>query len=224
MESDALSLISDGLSEVREGCRLPVRMKNTEDWPKAEVIAIKQMKVGTLYYVHYVDYNKRLDEWVSEERLDTRKVEPPTGKDDKSHAATGAATTGVNTPKKVVTAAQQSSVSVTNSRPVSPSTPAPPPTAGDVAATPSTPATPSTTDITGPSVLQHAILKAEKKKKRKSLPSVTGEDGHEAGEGGERSAPRQTGSLAAPGSHDDAITRMKNIEMIELGKHRIVPW
>ena len=32
------------------------------------------------YYVHYVDYNKRLDEWVTEDRLDTRKIEPPTGK------------------------------------------------------------------------------------------------------------------------------------------------
>merc|ERR1719270_437330 len=53
-----------------------------------------------MYYVHYVDYNKRLDEWVSEDRLDTRKVEPPTGKDDKSHAATSA-TTGVNTPKRL---------------------------------------------------------------------------------------------------------------------------
>jgi hypothetical protein len=29
------------------------------------------------YYVHYVDYNKRLDEWVTEDRLDTRKIEPP---------------------------------------------------------------------------------------------------------------------------------------------------
>ena len=27
------------------------------------------------YYVHYVDYNKRLDEWVTEDRLDTRKIE-----------------------------------------------------------------------------------------------------------------------------------------------------
>ena len=72
---------------------MPVKMANTEDWPKAEVIAIKQMKVGaTMYYVHYVDYNKRLDEWVTEDRLDTRKVEPPTGKDDKSHAATNATT------------------------------------------------------------------------------------------------------------------------------------
>ena len=36
--------------------------------------------------------------------------------------------------------------------------------------------------------------------------------------------PRQTGSLAAPGSIDDVVTRMKNIELIELGKHRIRPW
>ena len=75
MESDALSIISDGLAAVTEGCRLPVlcstcthhlednwegeshettclffasafhtqvRMKNSEDWPKAEVISIRQ--------------------------------------------------------------------------------------------------------------------------------------------------------------------------------------
>ena len=41
---DALSIISDGLSAVTEGCKLPVRMKNTEDWPKAEVISIRQIK------------------------------------------------------------------------------------------------------------------------------------------------------------------------------------
>ena len=214
MDGDALSLISDGLTEVREGCRLPVNMKNTEEWPKAEVICIKQTKAGNLYYVHYVDFNKRLDEWVTEERLDTRRVEPPTGKEDKSHAATNTTGTGVNTPKKVVTTAQ--AASVTNSRPVSPMTTDPP----------STPATPSTTtDITGPSVLQHALLKAEqKKKKRKSLPSVDGGGDGEAGAESERSAPRQTGSLAAPGSHDDAVTRMKNVELIELGRHRIRPW
>ena len=83
MDSDALSIISDGLSAVTEGCRLPVRMKNSEDWPKAEVICMRQNKGSLMYYVHYVDYNKRLDEWVSEDRLDTRKIEPPQGKDDK---------------------------------------------------------------------------------------------------------------------------------------------
>merc|ERR1719430_836038 len=38
------------------------------------------------YYVHYVDYNKRLDEWVTEDRLDTRKIEPPQGKEEKEKA------------------------------------------------------------------------------------------------------------------------------------------
>ncbi|KFM57828.1 Histone acetyltransferase Tip60, partial [Stegodyphus mimosarum] len=35
-------------------------------------------------------------------------------------------------------------------------------------------------------------------------------------------SPRTTGSLVA--HHDDLITRMKNIEMIELGGHMIRPW
>ena len=82
---EAVSIISDGLSAVTEGCRLPVKMRtsSTDEWPKAEVISIRNTEnevtgVGERqYYVHYVDYNKRLDEWVSEDRLDTRRIEPP---------------------------------------------------------------------------------------------------------------------------------------------------
>lgn len=33
-----------------------------------------------------------------------------------------------------------------------------------------------------------------------------------------------TGSLVSDRSHDDIITRMKNIECIELGRHRLKPW
>ena len=67
MDSDTLSIISDGLSAVTEGCRLPVRMKNGEDWPRAEVIFIcmRQNKGSLMYYVHSLDDNKKLDEWVS---------------------------------------------------------------------------------------------------------------------------------------------------------------
>jgi len=39
---------------------------------------------------------------------------------------------------------------------------------------------------------------------------------------GTQNAPRQTGSMVA--HHDDAVTRMKNIELIELGQFRIKPW
>lgn len=34
--------------------------------------------------------------------------------------------------------------------------------------------------------------------------------------------PRQTGSMVM--QHDDVVTRMKNVEMIELGLHKISPW
>ena len=113
----AVDLIADGLSAVTEGCRLPVRMHGQKDeWPKAEVISIRRApgsgaaqasadaggsggSEGEMqYYVHYVDYNKRLDEWVTEDRLDTRRIEPPTSKLDER------GTTGVNTPKRTAAA------------------------------------------------------------------------------------------------------------------------
>jgi histone acetyltransferase HTATIP len=49
------------------------------------------------------------------------------------------------------------------------------------------------------------------------LPNVS------AGGSGAVVAPRSTGSLAAH-NPDDMVTRIKNIEMLELGKHRIMPW
>merc|ERR1719500_2624664 len=167
------------------------------------------------YYVHYVDYNKRLDEWVTEDRLDTRKIEPPQGKEEKEKHATGATTTGFCTPKKTTAAPNSgtaNTASVTSSRPSSP-TPAstPLPEASEI----------SSPSITGQNVLQAALTK-KTARKRKSLPSTESAEGET--ESSTPTTPRQTGSLAAPGTHDDAITRMKNVELIELGRHRIKPW
>merc|ERR1719412_1114942 len=166
------------------------------------------------YYVHYVDYNKRLDEWVTEDRLDTRKIEPPQGKEEKEKHATGATTTGFCTPKKTTAASNSSAAqpaSVTSSRPSSPTPSTPLPEASEVAS-------PS---ITGQNVLQAALTK-KTARKRKSLPSTESAEGEP--DPSTPTTPRQTGSLAAPGTHDDAVTRMKNVELIELGRHRIKPW
>lgn len=38
----------------------------------------------------------------------------------------------------------------------------------------------------------------------------------------EQKIPRQTGSMVA--HHDDIVTRMKNIELVEIGRHQIKPW
>ncbi len=243
--SNALSLISDGLSAVTEGCRLPVKMRNSDDWPKAEVISIRKASLNDKdvdggatqmqYYVHFVDYNKRLDEWVSEDRLDTRRIEQPGAK-----ANGGNATAGVNTPKqKTVVPSGMAS------RPSSPTS--------DVGSAN------TTVPPDANSVLQAALQKKSARKRRNAnselprastesagssvsvddqqLPIVMSTEASPASPAAINllkdqapsvpptpSVPRQTGSLAVPGQHDDVVTRMKNIELIELGRHRIRPW
>jgi len=65
---------------------------------------------GNCIFNSFAD-NKRLDEWVTEDRLDTRKVQYP-GKD-----CTPANVAGLSTPKRT-----QTGISVTSSRPASPIT------------------------------------------------------------------------------------------------------
>ena len=38
----------------------------------------------TQYYVHFIDYNKRLDDWVDKDRLDLREIQLP--KSDKNNS------------------------------------------------------------------------------------------------------------------------------------------
>ncbi len=229
---DAMSIISDGLSAVTEGCRLPVRMQHVihaqetengappldpEEWPMAEILSIRSLDNGlNQYYVHFIDYNKRLDEWVTEDRLDTRKVElPPLSKDEKM--------TGLNTPiRRQVSLA----TSCVPSRPSSPTLSAP----GDSL-------------VTATNVLAAALQKKNARKRRGGSLSSGGASLDEEVPPppplptSDLSSvpntpitpnvpltPRMTGSLVAPGQNDDIITRMKNIELIELGRHQIKPW
>ena len=59
MEVDPVQLISDGLSAVTEGCRLPVKMAGPgDDWPMAEVIfqgfmGILQAQPGKIEYLRH---------------------------------------------------------------------------------------------------------------------------------------------------------------------------
>ena len=50
--TDSFVLLQHSLSE---GCRLPVRMNGTDDWPLAEIISIRELQGQTVFYVHYVD-------------------------------------------------------------------------------------------------------------------------------------------------------------------------
>ena len=62
---------------------------------------------GKQYYVHFLEYNKRLDEWVSEDRLNFSNVEPPKPKDNETK-------NNMNTPKR------SASASAAPSRPSTP--------------------------------------------------------------------------------------------------------
>lgn len=77
---------------------MPVKMRYTDDWRKfracnicsriiisklfltalAEILSVKQTLSGdSMYYIHYIDFNKRLDEWVSQDRLDLKEMQLP---------------------------------------------------------------------------------------------------------------------------------------------------
>ena len=193
-DGEASSVLCDSLSDLVEGCRLPVQMgpPALDEWPLAEIISIKEVDGEPKeFYVHYIDYNKRLDEWVDSSNLDLRKVQYPR-KDG----------TAANTPKK-------SDSSVPPSRPCSPIHSV-------------TPINDTGSLLNGP-ILISAINSSNKKFSRKRKACVL-ENNHteETGEGGKPLGPRLTGSMVA--HQDDFLTRMKNVKLIELGKHHINPW
>lgn len=78
---------SNGDVQITEGCQLSVFMRPGEESVRAEVVLIRTeentdtSQEGALvqggsrkeYYIHYLDYNKRLDGWVTSDKLDLSK-------------------------------------------------------------------------------------------------------------------------------------------------------
>nr|CAB3257885.1 histone acetyltransferase KAT5 [Phallusia mammillata] len=73
--------------KVIEGCRLPVKrdLEGQIEWHLAEILSIREFDGNNQYYVHYVDFNKRLDEWVAESRLDFAKMQLPKKEPKSAH-------------------------------------------------------------------------------------------------------------------------------------------
>ncbi|ESO09071.1 hypothetical protein HELRODRAFT_156566 [Helobdella robusta] len=173
--------------EVNEGCRVPVRLKNG-DWHYAEILSKKEQGGTTLYYVHFEDFNKRLDDWISTDRMDLSRIE--SSKKD------------LKTPLKLTNGSRQS----TPEREMHLNT---------VIAT----SVPGTLTI---------LLSCHQNGTQKKQPAIGrkrktfGEDIADSQDVPDQKIPRQTGSMVA--HHDDIVTRMKNIELIEIGRHQIKPW
>ncbi|XP_029956249.1 histone acetyltransferase KAT5 isoform X3 [Salarias fasciatus] len=267
--------------EIVEGCRLPVLRKNQEhedEWPLAEILSVKEVSSRKLFYVHYIDFNKRLDEWVTSDRLDMKKLQFPK-KEAKTPTKNGLPGSRPSSPEREVvrksldlnlqqtaTAPSRGKTLPTPKRKVEPvpvpaqvspaapvttlSTPAEAPQAAVFPAvretTPFKSRDPDHEQLASLTTNGNArrIIPAQPGRKRKANCGGTDEmikvlqynnpqsasvflpppeDSQDSSDG-IPSAPRMTGSLVSDRSHDDIVTRMKNIECIELGRHRLKPW
>ncbi|XP_033105515.1 histone acetyltransferase KAT5-like [Anneissia japonica] len=194
---------SDPFDLVVEGCRLPVNMSNSDEWPLAEILSKKDTDNGLTFYVHYIDYNKRLDEWVTPERLRLEGLQLP-----KKDAKTPVKDRGLGLTVNSCNSSRASS-------------PAPPELVNGNSNSSATPL--ATVPPPQPAI---AIKQKTNVGRKRKLPfsdlSTTGEENQDGSQSHEVQ-PRQTGSMVTEKS-DDVLTRIKNINLIELGKHRIKPW
>ncbi|XP_030602430.1 histone acetyltransferase KAT5 isoform X1 [Archocentrus centrarchus] len=263
--------------EIVEGCRLPVLRKNQEhedEWPLAEILSVKEVSARKLYYVHYIDFNKRLDEWVTTDRLDMKKLQFPK-KEAKTPTKNGLPGSRPSSPEREVRKsielnlppATAPSRGKTLPTPVQKRKVEPVPLAPQVSPAPPVPSLPSSAEATQASVFpavretptfksrEDHELTTQNGTARRLIPTQPGrkrkancggtdemikvlqysnpqsasvflpppEDSQDSSDG-IPTAPRMTGSLVSDRSHDDIVTRMKNIECIELGRHRLKPW
>ncbi|XP_076024420.1 histone acetyltransferase KAT5b isoform X2 [Genypterus blacodes] len=271
---------SSSVVEIVEGCRLPVLRKNQEhedEWPLAEILSVKEVSGRKLYYVHYIDFNKRLDEWVTSDRLDMKKLQFPK-KEAKTPTKNGLPGSRPSSPErevrsldlnlqpaaapsrgKTLPTPKRKVESVSLAPQVSPVISVPSlPSSAEAAQAPVYPPvreTPTfksrdeheqlsslTTNGTARRIIPpqpgrkrkancgaaDEMIKVLQYNNNNTPPSATvylppPEDSQDSSDG-IPTAPRMTGSLVSDRSHDDIVTRMKNIECIELGRHRLKPW
>ncbi|VDO71121.1 unnamed protein product [Haemonchus placei] len=153
-----------GLERVVEGCRLMVKMTTQNEYRDAEVLLVRNDPPR--FYVHYIDCNRRLDEWVPAENLNLESLRMP------------------QKGKK-----------------------------GGV---------PPSVESTSASASPERELSKKSAAMRKRKAATMDEDSQDGI--GQNGAPSQRGSMSMVGHSEDALTRIRNIEMIELGRHRIQPW
>ena len=79
MQIEKVEKVKMNASAVTVGCKLQV-LKIIGDesfWREGEVLATRQQSSGLEFYIHYINFNKRLDEWVPVDRMDFTTVVLP---------------------------------------------------------------------------------------------------------------------------------------------------
>uniref|UniRef100_H2YRS8 Histone acetyltransferase KAT5 n=1 Tax=Ciona savignyi TaxID=51511 RepID=H2YRS8_CIOSA len=162
--------------KIIEGCRLPVKrdLEGQNDWHLAEVLSMREIGDDCMYYVHYVDFNKRLDEWVNKDRVDLSKIQLPK-KETKSLHKRSADSRSTSPEREVVVVYfffQKLTWRIMNR------------------------------EMSTIKAFLHVSTIFNL-----TIPA----------------APRQTGSMTVH-VNEDKVSRIKNINCIEVGKYRLKPW
>lgn len=240
--------------DIKEGCRLPVHMHKNE-WPLAEVLRIRMLEGDPngpesailskkLFYVHYIDYNKRLDEWVTLDRMKLDKVQAPANSvsgHGHSHSSSSVASLSsapilqqatadedYDDDKESVKSASLKNEEISNwttglsqaQKRKRKARVSPLPVAQNLISQDGSSNQASSNNLT-------VGIKGELdlKLSEAEMPSGSSEkkETNEENQQTTSTGPRITGSMA-PMVHEDVVTRIKNIHTIYLGRHLIEPW
>ncbi|XP_075259013.1 histone acetyltransferase KAT5-like [Convolutriloba macropyga] len=251
------------------GWRAPVKTvhNNDSDWPIAEIIQTKPANVSgnivavgqgeqrdsLLYYVHWIEFNRRLDEWVEPNRINFAQLKPPPATKSNKKSGHGSASSGHHRSSGNTTSVNSDTLLVVTSRPGSPEASAPP-TPSSAVFLPAENVTSTASTIkkvsSVPNFKRNSSAGSQRKRKSSSselAPTEHATTEHEledmeveevkvtTSESKPESrvptpnppvmkAPRTSGSMVVDKSGEDVVTRMKNIRMVELGRYRIKPW
>ncbi|KAF1751495.1 hypothetical protein GCK72_018049 [Caenorhabditis remanei] len=158
--------------KVLEGCRLNVKMASQNEWRQAEIISRCRAPNGSMkFYVHYVDCNRRLDEWVQADMLDVSTLRMPQKGGKK----------GAHLKEENRDSSEAEAKRTGRKRKIP--------------------------------LVPMDDIKQEPADQNQPIPAVTS-----------GSTPSLRGSMSMVGHSEDAMTRIRNVECIELGRSRIQPW
>ncbi|CAA22591.1 Histone acetyltransferase mst1 [Schizosaccharomyces pombe] len=164
------------------------------EYRKAEILMIQKRTRGVVYYVHYNDYNKRLDEWITIDNIDLSKgIEyPPPEKPKKAHGK------GKSSKRPKAVDRRRSITAPSKTEPSTPSTEKP------------EPSTPSGESDHGSNAGNESLPLLEEDHKPESLSKEQ-----------EVERLRFSGSMV---QNPHEIARIRNINKICIGDHEIEPW
>ncbi|CAF0722421.1 unnamed protein product [Brachionus calyciflorus] len=239
--------------EIIEGCRLPVHMRgvtnDSSEWPLAEVLKTllvdpqqlhSYLKKTTnpsdteqaqanltqpvkIYYVHYIDYNKRLDEWVTIDRMRLDKIQLPTsGLSGHGHSQSLNHLSNISTNINKNEPNEDGTMTKNRKRKGIPSV-------SNLNKIQSQTNLNQTTSFSGLLTPEISKIETETSEKEEIVQTSTEiilkTDLQLNNENSNQSTglPRATGSMVQ-NAHEDVLTRIKNIQTIYLGKHLIEPW